>query len=184
MSNKEPKHKLIGTVSKELGVDQSTLRYWETKFPIAKPEFQDKKRIYDEKIITILKGIHFLITKKGYTIRKVQRLIEAEGREYIAEITEFPLMQKTIPDETTAKVQFKSLLPEETHPSHENDSTSETSTSTKIVDLTSLRTILYSASFGISLDIPEDGKVKVNKSVKNELKNLYRKLDHINSRMA
>ncbi len=183
MSSKKPKHKLIGTVSKELGIDQSTLRYWETKFPITKPQFQDNKRIYDQDNITLLKGIHFLITKKGYTTKRVQRLIEEKGREYIIEVAELPLLLRSVPDETTKKSELKSLLPE-TYTVQEPQPTVEHSPKSKLLDLSSLQEILNSASFGISLSIPEDGNVSVDFSKKEKLEVVYRELDNIKSRMA
>ncbi len=183
MSGEKQKYKLIGTVSKELGIDQSTLRYWETKFPIAKPQFQDKKRIYDQEIITLLKGIHFLITKKGYTTKKVQRLIEEKGRDYIIEVAELPLFQKSVPEENTAKNQVKSLLFDNT-PTQDPQPAEESLSARKTLDFSTFSRILNSASFGISLNLPENGMAPVDTSNKDKLEEVYKKLENIKSRMA
>lgn len=174
------KHKLIGTVSKELGIDQSTLRYWETKFPITRPQFRDKKRIYDQDVITLLKGIHFLLTKKGFTTKRVQRLIEEKGREYIVEVAELPLFQKSIPveDPKTKDLFADAQMTQDTQPNPDPAPTS------KILDFTSFAEILKTASFGIGLNLPKDGCVTVDNSTKDKLEGVYRRLEDIKSRMA
>ena len=56
----------IGEVSKMLGVNPSTLRFWEKNFPQLKP-MKNKKgdRIYHLKDIEILKEIQYLTHSKG-----------------------------------------------------------------------------------------------------------------------
>ncbi|MCY4184062.1 MAG: MerR family transcriptional regulator [Rhodobacteraceae bacterium] len=175
------KYKQIGSVSKELGLDQSTLRYWETKFSIVKPHVQDKKRFYDEALITLLKGINLLITKKGYTTKRVQRLIEEKGGDHIIEIAELPLIRHAIPEaEDTEEV--RDSLPCDHEIVADNEIQNETADI--IVDLSNLWGILKSASFGISLGLPEDGKVGLDKSARDKLEQLYGKLEKIYSGMA
>ena len=183
MPAKKQTYKQIGTVSKELGIEQSTLRYWETKFPITKPQFQDKKRIYDQEIITLLKGINFLITKKGYTTKKVQRLIEEEGRDYIIELVELPLIHRPVTDEPANKRKLQGLLPEAS-PENDPKLAEVPSPTRKQIDLSALLAILNSAGFDKGSSIPEVGKVTVDVVIKDRLQDLYRKLDNIKSRMA
>ncbi|MYJ87701.1 MAG: MerR family transcriptional regulator [Rhodobacteraceae bacterium] len=181
MSPKYKNHKQIGTVSKELGLDQSTLRYWETKFPIVKPQFQDNKRFYDEALITLLKGINLLITKKGYTTKRVQRLIEEKGGDHIIEIAELPLIRDSIPVVVDTEEEWDDLLPNQEPVA---DIEIQNKPAGTIVDLSKLGEILKSASFGISLGLPEDGKVTMDKSARDNLEKLYGKLKKINSGMA
>ena len=181
MSPKYKNHKQIGTVCKELFLDQSTLRYWETKFPIVKPQFHNNKRFYDEALITLLKGINLLITKKGYTTKRVQRLIEEKGGDHIIEIAELPLIRNSIPEEVDSEEEWDNLLPD--HEPVANIEIQDKPAST-IVDLSKLGEILKSTSFGISLGLPEDGKVAVDKSARDNLAKLYGKLKKINSGMA
>lgn len=183
MSPEYKNHKQIGTVSKELGLDQSTLRYWETKFPIVKPQFQDNKRFYDEALITLLKGINLLITKKGYTTKRVQRLIEEKGGDHIIEIAELPLIRDSIPEVVDPEEEWDSLLPDQ-QPVADIEIQDKPEPTGTIVDLTKLGEILKSASFGISLGLPEDGKVTLDKSARDNLEKIYGKLEKINSGMA
>lgn len=68
----------IGEVSKMLGVNPSTLRFWEKNFPQLKP-MKNKKgdRIYHLKDIDILKEIQYLTHSKGvrlsHATKKVKR---------------------------------------------------------------------------------------------------------------
>ena len=183
MSPEYKNHKQIGTVSKELGLDQSTLRYWETKFPIVKPQFQDNKRLYDEALITLLKGINLLITKKGYTTKRVQRLIEEKGGDHIIEIAELPLIRDSIPEVIDPEEEWDSLLSDQ-KPEVDIEIQNEPESVGTIVDLTNLREILKSASFGISLGLPEDGKVPLDESARENLDKIYGKLEKIYSGMA
>ena len=183
MSPNYKNHKQIGTVSKELGLDQSTLRYWETKFPVVKPQFLDNKRFYDEALITLLKGINLLITKKGYTTKRVQRLIEEKGGDHIIEMAELRLIPDLIPEAVDTEEEWDSLLPDQESVAG-IEIQDEPEPAGTIVDLSNLREILKSASFGINLGLPEDGKVTVDKSARDNLEKIYGKLEKIYSGMS
>lgn len=59
----------IGDVSDMLGLPQSTLRFWETQFPIAVPRRNDKgTRLYTPKDIENLRMLKFLLHDKGLRI--------------------------------------------------------------------------------------------------------------------
>ncbi len=59
----------IGEVTQLLGVNASTLRFWETEFTQIKPHRNKKgNRFYTHQDLENLKLIHYLLKEKGYTI--------------------------------------------------------------------------------------------------------------------
>lgn len=76
----------IGEVSRMLGVNASTLRFWEKNFPQVKP-MKNKKgdRIYNLKDIDILKEIQYLTHNKGvrlsHATKKVRRNPEQQDEK-------------------------------------------------------------------------------------------------------
>ena len=59
----------IKEVAEELGVTESTLRYWEKEFPFLRPKVTGNKvRQYTEKDIDQVKLIYNLIKVKGFKI--------------------------------------------------------------------------------------------------------------------
>lgn len=69
----------IKEVAKIIGVNESTLRYWETEFPALKPKTVSttKVRQYTEKDIELIKVIYNLIKVRGFKI--------AAARKYLRE---------------------------------------------------------------------------------------------------
>ena len=81
-------YKSIGEVAKMLNlVDRKsgklsthTLRFWEKEFKEIKPKiFTGKRRYYDDKSIKILKKIHFLLKKRGMTIKGVKNYLKTNN---------------------------------------------------------------------------------------------------------
>ena len=81
-------YKSIGEVAKILNlVDRKsgklsthTLRFWEKEFKEIKPIiFTGKRRYYDDKSIKILKKIHFLLKKRGMTIKGVKNYLKTNN---------------------------------------------------------------------------------------------------------
>ena len=77
-------YKTISEVVKILGLksDKSknlpthTIRFWEKEFKQIKPIIlTGNRRYYDEKIIKILKKIHFLLKDQGMTISGVKKIL-------------------------------------------------------------------------------------------------------------
>jgi DNA-binding transcriptional MerR regulator len=66
----------IGEVAEMLGVNASTLRFWEKNFPQIQP-MKNKKgdRIYQLKDIEILKEIHYLSHNKGLRLANASKKI-------------------------------------------------------------------------------------------------------------
>lgn len=71
----------IGELAEELGVPTHRLRYWETRFPDLKPlQRAGMRRYYRPEDVRLARRIHRLLSREGYTIRGVQRLLTAERR--------------------------------------------------------------------------------------------------------
>jgi DNA-binding transcriptional MerR regulator len=68
--------KTIGELSRELGVAQHILRYWETRFPELRPlQRAGNRRYYRPADVALVHRIHRLLTAEGYTVRGVQKLL-------------------------------------------------------------------------------------------------------------
>ena len=71
----------IGEVAGEIGLQQHVLRYWETRFPQLRPlQRAGNRRYYRPEDVALVRRIHALLNRDGYTIRGVQQLLAAERR--------------------------------------------------------------------------------------------------------
>ncbi len=69
----------IGEVSEDTGLPQHILRYWETRFPQLRPlQRAGNRRYYRPEDIALVRRISDLLNQQGYTIRGVQKLLDAE----------------------------------------------------------------------------------------------------------
>ncbi len=69
----------IGEVSRDTGLPQHILRYWETRFPKLQPLTRaGGRRYYRPEDIALVRRIDALLNQQGYTIRGVQQLLAAE----------------------------------------------------------------------------------------------------------
>ena len=68
--------KTIGELSRELGVAQHILRYWETRFPQLRPvQRAGNRRYYRPADVELVRRIHRLLSAEGYTVRGVQKVL-------------------------------------------------------------------------------------------------------------
>ena len=81
--------KTIGELSRELGVAQHILRYWETRFPQLKPmQRAGNRRYYRPADVALARRIHRLLDQEGYTVRGVQKLLRDKGAQEASGPTE------------------------------------------------------------------------------------------------
>jgi DNA-binding transcriptional MerR regulator len=74
----------IGEVSDELDVPKHVLRFWEGRFPQLKPMKRGGgRRFYRPEDVLLLRGIHHLLHKAGYTIKGVQRILREHGTDMV-----------------------------------------------------------------------------------------------------
>ena len=80
----------IKEVAEMFGLNESTLRYWETEFPFLKPKTSGpaKVRQYQEKDIEQIKLIHNLVKVRGFKLAAAKKMINAnrKGADMKAEI--------------------------------------------------------------------------------------------------
>ena len=80
----------IKEVAEMFGLNESTLRYWETEFPYLKPKTQTatKVRQYSEKDIEQIKLIHNLVKVRGFKLAAAKKMINAnrDGADRKAEV--------------------------------------------------------------------------------------------------
>ena len=70
----------ISEVSKELGLPQHVLRFWESKFPQIKPMKRGGgRRYYRPEDLKLLTRVRDLLYNDGYTIKGVQKLLREGG---------------------------------------------------------------------------------------------------------
>lgn len=75
----EDAFRTIGELAVELGVPQHVLRYWETRFPQLRPlQRAGNRRYYRPADVALARRIHRLLNQEGYTVKGVQKLLEAE----------------------------------------------------------------------------------------------------------
>jgi DNA-binding transcriptional MerR regulator len=85
----------ISEVSAELEVPQHVLRFWESKFTQLRPlKRGGGRRYYRPEDVALLRRIHGLLYREGYTIKGVQRVLRTprrtEGDEAAAEAPQAP----------------------------------------------------------------------------------------------
>ena len=66
-------YRTIGELSRETGLPQHILRYWETRFPQLRPlQRAGNRRYYRPEDVALVQRIASLLERDGYTIRGVQ----------------------------------------------------------------------------------------------------------------
>ena len=76
----------IGELSRETGLPQHILRYWETRFPQLRPlQRAGNRRYYRPADIALVLRINGLLEQEGYTIRGVQKLLASERKRPAAD---------------------------------------------------------------------------------------------------
>jgi DNA-binding transcriptional MerR regulator len=76
--------KTIGELSKELGVAQHILRYWETRFPQLRPmQRAGNRRYYRPADVDLARRIHRLLNQEGYTVRGVQKVLRDKDAQAV-----------------------------------------------------------------------------------------------------
>ena len=80
----------IKEVAQQLGVNESTLRYWEKEFPQLKPKTQalNKVRQYTAEDMELLKTIYNLVKVRGFKIAAARKMLNVnkEGADRSADI--------------------------------------------------------------------------------------------------
>ncbi len=80
----------IKEVAEMFGLNESTLRYWETEFPYLKPKTAgpSKVRQYTEKDIEQIRLIHNLVKVRGFKLAAAKKMINAnrDGADRKAEV--------------------------------------------------------------------------------------------------
>ncbi len=80
----------IKEVAEMFGLNESTLRYWETEFPYLKPKTTgpNKVRQYTEKDIEQIRLIHNLVKVRGFKLAAARKMINAnrDGSDRKAEV--------------------------------------------------------------------------------------------------
>ncbi|WP_353204291.1 MerR family transcriptional regulator [Sphingomonas sp.] len=72
----ERAYRTIGELSRETGLAQHILRYWETRFPQLRPlQRAGNRRYYRPEDVALVRRIAALLDQDGYTIRGVQQAL-------------------------------------------------------------------------------------------------------------
>ena len=80
----------IKEVAEQFGLNESTLRYWETEFPMLKPKTTGpaKVRQYQEKDIEQIKLINNLVKVRGFKLAAAKKIINnnRQGADKTADV--------------------------------------------------------------------------------------------------
>ena len=80
----------IKEVAEMFGLNESTLRYWETEFPLLKPKTTGpaKVRQYQEKDIEQIRLIHNLVKVRGFKLAAAKKIINnnRDGADKTADV--------------------------------------------------------------------------------------------------
>ena len=97
MNKLDGAYKTIGEVAKILKLKSNekgvlpthVIRFWETQFKQIKPKiFNANRRYYDERTITLLKKIKYLLKEQGLTINGVRKILNKEDSLKLDEIAD------------------------------------------------------------------------------------------------
>ena len=70
----------IGELSRETGLPQHILRYWETRFPQLRPVTRaGNRRYYRPDDVALVRRIDTLLNRDGYTVKGVQQVLGARA---------------------------------------------------------------------------------------------------------
>lgn len=87
----------IGEVSRDTGLPQHILRYWETRFPQLRPlQRAGKRRYYRPEDVALVRRINDLLNQQGYTVRGVQKLLMSEARSAPQPVAPVPVSSAPI----------------------------------------------------------------------------------------
>lgn len=72
----------IKEVAEMFGLNESTLRYWETEFPFLRPKTSGpaKVRQYQERDIEQIRSIHNLVKVRGFKLAAAKKMINANRK--------------------------------------------------------------------------------------------------------
>ena len=74
-------YRTIGELSRDTGLPQHILRYWETRFPQLKPlQRAGNRRYYRPEDVALVQRIATMLNTDGYTIRGVQQALMMERK--------------------------------------------------------------------------------------------------------
>ena len=78
----------IGELSRDTGLPQHVLRYWETRFPQLRPLTRaGGRRYYRTADVALVRRIDQALNRDGYTIKGVQQLLEGGATSGVPPMT-------------------------------------------------------------------------------------------------
>lgn len=104
MASSEKKYFSIGEVAKTCELEQSVIRYWQKEFKQLNPKVTNKQRRYQQKDITLIKQIKFLLYDEKLTI---QGAIKKLNTKLQNKTNKFVINQEGI---TAIKTEIKDIL--------------------------------------------------------------------------
>ncbi len=94
----------ISEVSKIVGLEQYTLRYWEREFEQLKPsKNRSENRIYTNKDIKLIMKIKNLLRDEKYTIEGAKKILEKSTNNNTTKISKSNTNKKNITSEKSLK---------------------------------------------------------------------------------
>ena len=99
----------IGEVSRDTGLPQHILRYWETRFPQLRPlQRAGNRRYYRPEDVALVRRLDSLLNQQGYTVRGVQKLLAGEAHS--APVPTAPVPVAGAPVDASGLIAIRDLL--------------------------------------------------------------------------
>lgn len=91
-------YRTIGELSRETGLPQHILRYWETRFPQLRPlQRAGRRRYYRPEDAALVRRIATMLAQDGYTIRGVQQQLATEQKRAVPAVaTAEPALERIV----------------------------------------------------------------------------------------
>ena len=94
----------IGEACKRLDIQPYVLRYWETEFPMLKPDKSSSgQRVYSERDLATIRRIKELLYDEGYTIAGAKKKLDGEDLSKLDPPEAAPAAKKAAAKKTPAK---------------------------------------------------------------------------------
>ena len=109
--NEEKRYYKISEVAEMLGLETSTLRYWESEFPNLSPRRSSKgKRLYTDEDIEEVRTVQYLLKQRNLTIKGAQKILE-EDKDHVKRVFEAVKRLEGIREEVrNLKCEFGTVL--------------------------------------------------------------------------
>lgn len=174
--------KTISKVSEQLGIERHTLRYWESKFPQLQPVIRNRRRYYRHQDIELIEVIRDLSQKFGYTLKRIERLLNEEGLEEAKRLLQNSSDTPTSPDDLISLIDSPKTITAESSPDLQS-AVDQPSLYLNKERVSGLYNTINSTGFALNLDINRVNEIKLDPKLKGALASVLDRLKTLQNRI-